>query len=88
MSQAVSAHNGPAENGTPEGDDQASRLRELGHSVDMILEPKKLKWVLKHADRLGAARVYFVAPDEWQQGLVNVKDLVNSTDQKVAFENL
>ena len=66
----------------------ASRLRELGHSVDMILEPKKLKWVVKHADRLGAARLYFVAPDEWQQGLVNVKDLVNSTDQKVAFENL
>ena len=66
----------------------AARLRGKGRSVDMILEPKKLKWVLKHAVRLGASRVLFVAPEEWQSGLVNVRDLTKGSDETLRFDQL
>ena len=31
----------------------AAALRDAGSRVDMVLEPKKPKWIFKHADRLG-----------------------------------
>ena len=66
----------------------ADRLRAAGRSVDVVLEPKKLKWVLKHADRLGASRVLFVAPDEWAQGRVNVRDVAGGEERRIPLEDL
>ena len=33
------------------------------------------KWVLKHSARLGADYAVIVAPDEWGQGNVRIKDM-------------
>jgi histidyl-tRNA synthetase len=66
----------------------AQTLRESGRAVDLILEAKKVKWAFKHADRRGALRMVLVAPDEWAQGQVRVKDLQSGTEENVALDAL
>lgn len=53
----------------------ASKLRESGGAIDLVLESKKPKWVLKHAARLAAEYAVIVAPDEWGQGNVRIKNM-------------
>jgi len=54
----------------------ARLLRQAGKSVDVLPEvAKKVKKAFKYADRVGAERIAFVAPDEWDNGLVRIKDL-------------
>merc|ERR1719384_1082907 len=56
----------------------ARKLRLAGHQVDMYSETaKKVGKAFNYADRVGAVRVAFVAPSEWEQGLVRIKDLRN-----------
>jgi len=74
----------------------AAKLREQGRSVDVQLIPgKKVQWCYTYADRIGAKRAIFVAPDEWAKNLVRVKMLRFPEDapaeQKqydVSFEDL
>jgi histidyl-tRNA synthetase len=68
----------------------AARLRASGRSVDFVLEPgKKLKAALKHAERLGAARVVLVGGKEWdERGCVVVKDMAARTQEEVRAEEL
>lgn len=53
----------------------ATKLRESGQSVDVVLEKKKTKWVFKHSDRIKSRFVVIVAPDEHANGEVSVKNL-------------
>jgi len=68
----------------------ARSLRLAGKSVDVYPDAaKKVKKAFKYADRVGANRIAFVAPDEWENGLVRIKDLRGFTaetadDQKQA----
>jgi histidyl-tRNA synthetase len=66
----------------------ASRLRGLGRSVDLVLEPKKAKWAFRHADRSGAGRMVLVAPEEWSRGVVKVKELATGEQSEVSVEDL
>jgi histidyl-tRNA synthetase len=66
----------------------ARQLRAAGRSVELVLEDRKVKWAFKRADRVGAARVVLVAPDEWQRGEVRVKDLVSGTEANIKIEEL
>lgn len=60
----------------------AQRLRKAGKTVDVFLEPgKKVGKAFNYADRVGAVKIAFVAPDEWEKGLVRIKDLRNFTAQ-------
>lgn len=68
--------------------DVATKLREAGQSVDVVLESKKTKWVFKHADRLGAKYCVIVAPDEFEKGEVSVKDLMAGEQETVAIDSL
>ena len=43
----------------------ASALRSQGTKVDLVLGAKKLKWVFKHAERLGVSHIAMIGPDEW-----------------------
>ena len=65
-----------------------ARLRGRGRSVDLILEDRKLKWALKHADGMGADRLVLLAPDEWAAGKVRVRDLATGHEQDVAADSL
>jgi len=54
----------------------ARKLRLAGKTVDIYTKAaKKVGQAFNHADRIGAQRVAFVAPDEWEKGLVRIKDL-------------
>jgi len=54
----------------------AQRLRLAGKTVDVYMEPgKKVAKAFNYGDRVGADKLAFVAPDEWEQGLVAIKDL-------------
>ena len=66
----------------------ASRLRAQGRSVDLVLEERRLKWVLKHADRAGAERLLLLAPEEWKRGFVKVRDLATGAESEVAPDAL
>jgi histidyl-tRNA synthetase len=60
----------------------AAKLRETGASVDLLPTHKKARWAFDYADRVGAGRVAYVAPDEWARGCVAIKDLRVSEKQE------
>jgi histidyl-tRNA synthetase len=66
----------------------ASALRANGRSVDLILEPKKMKWTFKHAERTGAERLVLVMPNEWEEGKVRIKNLDSGEESDVAIGDL
>jgi len=66
----------------------AAKLRAAGRSVDRILEPKKMKWAFKQAERIGAKRLVIVGEDEWEQGMVRTKDLETEEQVDVKLEDL
>ncbi|CAB9529463.1 Histidine--tRNA ligase [Seminavis robusta] len=66
----------------------ATTLRENGQSVDVVLEQKKPKWVFKHSDRIGAKYCVIVAPDEYENGQVSVKDLESGEQTAVMIDAL
>ena len=59
----------------------ATRLREEGRSVELVLGPSRPKRVLAHADRAGAARVLLVGADEAARGVVRVRDLATGEER-------
>jgi len=61
----------------------ANKLRSAGRRVDLQLIPKKpVSWCFDYANRIGADRAVFVAPDEWSKGLVRVKRLREADSSK------
>ena len=66
----------------------AQSLRAAGRSVELVLEKRKVKWLFKRADRLGAEHVYLVAPDEWAEGKVRRKTLATGDEENVSIETL
>ena len=68
--------------------DRSSKLRGAGRRVDLVLEPKKMKWVFKHAERTGAERLVMVMPAEWDSGKVRIKDLQTGEESDIEFKAL
>ena len=66
----------------------SSKLRGAGRTVDLVLEPKKMKWVFKHAERTGADRLVMVMPAEWESGKVKIKDLQTGEESDIEFKAL
>ncbi len=59
----------------------ATRLREEGQSVELVLGPVRLRRALQDADRAGAARIYLVGSDELARGVVKVRDLSSGEER-------
>ena len=66
----------------------ATKLREAGQTVDLILEDKKSKWVFKHADRIGAKYCAIIGSQELENGQVAIKDLVAGLQENVNLDSL
>ena len=66
----------------------ASTLRSKGRNADLVLEDKRMKWVFRHAERIGAERLVMVLPDEWAKGIVKVKDLETGEESEVSLDSL
>lgn len=56
-----------------------SKLRAMGRKADIVLDKKKPVQAFSYADRIGAQRAILVAPDEWKNGNVKVKDMRNKS---------
>eukprot|EP00903_Cladosiphon_okamuranus_P006427 g6289.t1 len=65
----------------------AGSLRRKGVSVDLVLETRKTKANFKHATRVGATYVVLVAPSEWKEGKVSVKDLRTSDQTELSVDD-
>eukprot|EP00967_Tisochrysis_lutea_P080401 scaffold110413_cov28-Tisochrysis_lutea.AAC.3 len=50
-------------------------LRQAGYAVDVLLANKRADKAFNYADRVCGRRMVFVAPDEWDNGSVRMKDL-------------
>jgi len=66
----------------------ASSLRVSGRMVDLVLEDKKMKWVFKHAERIGAKRLVLLAPEEWSRKKVKIKDLETGEESEVSLSDI
>ena len=66
----------------------ATSIRSGGRSADLVLEDKRMKWVFKHAERVGAERLVMVMPEEWSKGNVKVKNLSTGEESEVPLESL
>jgi histidyl-tRNA synthetase len=67
----------------------ASKLRAENKTVDLVLDSgKKMKWAFKQAERCGASRLVLVAPDEWEKGLVRVKNLETREEEDVPIDRI
>jgi len=66
----------------------AGKLRGVGKSVDVVLEKRKTKWVFKHADRIKSKYVVIVAPDEYENGELSIKDMGTGEQSSVKIEDL
>ncbi len=66
----------------------AASLRSSDRTVDLVLEDKKIKWALKHAERTGARRLVLLAPDEWSRKMIKVKDLETGEETEVSMEDI
>ncbi|KAE8713195.1 bifunctional monodehydroascorbate reductase and carbonic anhydrase nectarin-3-like [Hibiscus syriacus] len=66
----------------------ATKLREKGQSVDLVLESKPLKWVFKRAARTNAQRLILVGNTEWQKGMVVVKVLSSGEQYEIKLDEL
>ncbi|PPD96820.1 hypothetical protein GOBAR_DD06160 [Gossypium barbadense] len=66
----------------------ATKLREKGQSVDLVLESKPLKWVFKRAARTNAQRLVLVGNTEWQKGMVGVKILSSGEQYEIKLDEL
>lgn len=68
--------------------DVATRLRQAGQSVDLVLEYKKAKWIFKHADRIGCRYVVIMAPEEYANGEVSIKTMKTGEQRSIRIEEL
>lgn len=60
----------------------ASRLRDKGKVVDVYIKENKIKSAYSYADRKNACTAIFLAPTEWSQGQIVIKDLRNNNNSK------
>jgi histidyl-tRNA synthetase len=66
----------------------ACKLRSEGRRVDVVLEQKKMKWVFKHGDRTNAKRLVILGQEEWERGVVKVRDLEEREEKEVKIDTL
>ena len=66
----------------------SSKLRQAGHSVDLVLDDKKIKWAIKHADKIGAQHLVIIAPDEWSREKIKVRNLETGKESEVSVSEL
>jgi histidyl-tRNA synthetase len=64
----------------------ADRLRREGRRVELVLGTPRLKRVMADANKVGAARVWLIGPDEAKAGVATVKDLATGEQRREGLE--
>jgi histidyl-tRNA synthetase len=65
----------------------AQRLRGADRRVELVLGSPRLKRVLADADRIGAARLWLLGPDEVARGVVSVRELASGEQREEKLED-
>jgi histidyl-tRNA synthetase len=68
--------------------DLAKNLRAKGFRVEMLSPERGLKALLRRADKLGAHFALIIGENELAQGVVQVRDLKNSTQQSLSHADI
>ncbi|MDE6058932.1 MAG: histidine--tRNA ligase [Clostridia bacterium] len=66
----------------------ASELRKAGISAEVDLMERSLKAQFKYADKIGARFVAVIGESELNEGAAEVKDMKNSSSERVKFSEL
>jgi histidyl-tRNA synthetase len=69
----------------------ANMFREAGLTVELVLEPRKMKWVLKHALKKNAPFLALIGPDEWNRKegkSIVIKDMYGESQSVVPVAEL
>ena len=66
----------------------AAQLRVMGISCEVDLMDRSLKAQFKYADKLGADFVAVIGDSELEEGAAEVKNMKNSSSERVKFEEL
>jgi len=66
----------------------ARKLREMGINTEMEIMGRSLRKSLDYVNRKGIRHVVIVAPDEWKEGKVVLKDMETGEQEKVGMEEV
>ncbi len=66
----------------------ARGLRASGASVDVMMKETAPRKIFTHADKVGARMVAMVAGNEWEKGLVTIKDIRSGSQENRRQENV
>ncbi|KDD74905.1 histidyl-tRNA synthetase [Helicosporidium sp. ATCC 50920] len=68
----------------------ADRLRATRPEarVDLALQPRRPRWLLKHAEKQGARVLVVVGGEEWSRGALRVRDLTTGHEREVSVDQL
>ena len=72
----------------PEAFALVQECRDAGFTTEMDHQKRSLKSQFKLADKLGAARVAVLGPDELDAGEVTLRDMATHTEAKVRLEEV
>jgi histidyl-tRNA synthetase len=64
----------------------AGRLRAMGRHTELTLGTPKLKRAMADADRIGAARIWLLGPDELARGVARRRDLSTGDETDCALD--
>ena len=60
----------------------ATRLRAEGRSVELVLAAARPRRAIADADRIGAARIFLIGPDERARGVAKARDLATGEERE------
>ena len=63
-------------------------LREKGLATQIDVNKRGLKAQLKYADRLNAKYVIIIGDDELDKGIVQFRDMTNSSQKEIALDKI
>jgi len=66
----------------------ATRLRESGKRVDLVLQYRRVKWCFKYASKVGCKYIVMVAPEEYVNGEVVIRKMQTSNQTKIKINDL
>lgn len=66
----------------------AGKIRKHGIGVEVFSEPKKLGQQLKYADKRGFTYAIIIGAEEFEKGIVQLKNLKTGTSEEVSLETI
>lgn len=63
-------------------------LRDKGYNVEYDLQNRSIKAQFKYADKIGAKNVIVIGQDEYESGLLTLKNMENHDEKKITLDKI